>query len=88
MPSWPKDTYSLQDVIDLCVTDGFSVDSQTETSALLMKPKGRFAWGWFIFWWILPVPGFPALIYLIYHYFIKKKRVVELYVAEGKVERR
>ena len=82
----PKETDSLQTRIGWYTMNGYVVESQTETSAQLVAPKGKFSWGWFIFWWFLP--PLPIFAYPIYHYFIKRKRVVELYVAEGKVERR
>ena len=61
------------------------VEFQTETNASLVGPKGEFSAGWFVFWWIIPGPGF--VIYAIYHHFIKsKKQAIELYVKGGKVK--
>ena len=39
----PKDTDSLQAHIGWYATEGYVVESQTETSALLVKPEGVFA---------------------------------------------
>ena len=83
----PKETDSLQTHIALYTTNGYVVESQTEMDALLVKPKGKFSWGWFFIWWFFPL--FPIFLYPIYHFLpIKKKRVADLYVEDGKVRRR
>ena len=51
-----------------------------------MAPKGKFSWGWFISWWFIPGPG--PFFYAVYHFTIKKKRVVDLYLEDGKVKGR
>ena len=79
----PNDTDSLRTHITWYTNNGYVVESQTETSAVLVKPKGNFSWGWYIFW---SIASFPAgiIFYPIYR-FIKSDRVADLGLVGGEV---
>jgi hypothetical protein len=56
-----------------------------QTSAVLVKLKGNFSWGWYIFWSIASFPS-GIIFYPIYR-LIKSDRVADPYVEDGKVKR-
>ena len=78
------DTAALQTQINEYVRKGYVVQSQTETSAQLVKPKG-FSFFWAFLWFLLL--GIGLLIYILY-YLSKKDQTVYLYVENGQVLRR
>ena len=82
--SKPGANDSLQDHINWYVNRGYMVQSQTETSAQLVKPK-RFSLIWALIWTLLILVG--LLIYIFY-YISKKDQTVYLYVEDGKVKSR
>ena len=74
---------ALQAEVSKYVRDGYRVQSQTDTTAQLIKPK-KFSW--LIFLVLLLIVGF-GIIYLIY-YLVKKDKAVYLTVDEfGKVSK-
>lgn len=75
----------LQDHINWYVGQGYIVQSQTAESAQLVKPK-RMSIVWLLAWALLF--GVGALIYLFYHFAMKKGGSVYLYVEDGKVNSR
>ena len=77
----PKDTAPLQAHISWYVREGYVVQSQTETSAQLVKPKS-FSAGWAIFWFL--IFGIGLIIYILY-YMSLKDLTVYLSVEGGKV---
>ncbi len=72
---------ALQNEINDYVRTGFIVQSQTETSAQLLKPK-VFSFVWAFIWFLLL--GVGVLIYIFY-YMSKNDESVYLYVEDGKV---
>ena len=82
--SKPGANDSLQDHINWYVNRGYQVQSQTETSAQLVKPK-RFSLIWALIWTLLVLVG---LIIYIFYYISKKDQTVYLYVEDGKVKSR
>ena len=82
--SKPGANDSLQDHINWYVNRGYMVQSQTETSAQLVKPK-RFSLIWALIWTLLL---FVGLIIYIFYYISKKDQTVYLYVEDGKVKSR
>ena len=46
--SEPKDTDTLEAHVGWYTMQDYVVESQTETDALLVKPKGEFSVGWFM----------------------------------------
>jgi len=77
-------TAALQAQINDYVGRGYVVQSQTETSAQLVKPK-VFSFVWAFLWFLLL--GFGVLIYIFY-YMSKNDKPVYLYVENGRVLRR
>ena len=75
------DTAALQTQINEYARQGYIVQSQTETSAQLVKPKS-FSFLWAFLWFLLL--GIGLLIYIIY-YLSKKDQAVYLYVENGQV---
>ena len=66
------------------VRRGFRVQSRTDTTAQLVKPK-KFSLGWAVIWLLCAV--FPFVVYLLW-YAAKKDEQVYLQVDErGKVKR-
>lgn len=65
--------------------DGYRIQSQTETTAQLVKPKGRFSLMWFLIITILSI-GTLFWLYPLYHIFLKRDTGIYLEVDEfGKV---
>ena len=75
------DTEMLQTQINEYVRKGYHVQSQTETTAQLVKPKS-FSFFWAFLWLLLPF--FGLLTYILY-YMSKKDQTVYLYVENGQV---
>ena len=75
----PTDTAMLQTQINEYVRKGYHVQSQTETTAQLVKPKS-FSFGWAFLWFLLLF--FGLLIYILY-YVSKKDETVYLYIETG-----
>ena len=73
------DTAMLQTQINEYVRKGYHVQSQTGTTAQLVKPKS-FSFGWAFLWFLLL--GFGLLIYILY-YVSKKDETVYLYIETG-----
>ncbi len=74
----------LQREINSYISRGFRVQSQTETTAQLLKPK-RFSLLWAILWFFFF--GVGLLLYLLY-YLSKKDETIYLEIAEsGQVKR-
>lgn len=65
----------LQQRVNELVGQQYRVISQTPTTAQLVKPK-RFSFLWFALWLVLMVA--PALVYVLYHLFLKRERQVYL----------
>ena len=78
------DTAPLQGHITEYVRKGYVVQSQTETSAQLVKPK-VFSFVWSFLWFLLL--GVGVLVYIFY-YMSKKDQTVYLYMEDGKVKSR
>ncbi len=78
------DTAALQTQINEYVRKGYVVQSQTETSAQLVKPK-VFSFVWAFLWFLLL--GVGVLIYIFY-YMSKNDQTVYLSVENGQVLRR
>ena len=75
---------ALQNEINDYVRRGFIVQSQTETSAQLVKPK-VFSFVWAFIWFLLL--GVGVLVYIFY-YMSKNDQTVYLSVEDGKVKSR
>lgn len=81
LASRPKPEDSLQTHIDWYVRQGHRVQSQTETSAQLIKPKVfSFVWA---FLWLLAF-GIGLIVYLLY-YAAKRDKSVYLSIVDGQV---
>ncbi len=78
------DTAALQAQINEYVRKGYVEQSQTETSAQLVKPKS-FSFGWAFLWFLFF--GIGLLVYVLY-YIMKSDGAIYLYVEDGKVLRR
>ena len=78
------DREALQAQINEYARKGYIVQSQTETSAQLVKPK-VFSFVWALLWFLLL--GIGLLIYILY-YLSKNDQTVYLYVENGQVLRR
>ena len=78
------DSAALQTQINEYVSDGYHVQSQTETSAQLLKPK-VFSFVWAFIWFLLL--GVGVLVYIFY-YMSKNDQTVYLYVENGQVLKR
>ena len=78
------ETEALQNQINDYVRKGYVVQSQTETSAQLVKPK-VFSFVWALLWFLLL--GIGVLVYIFY-YMSKKDQTVYLYVEDGNVKSR
>lgn len=81
LASRPRAEDPLQVHIDWYVRQGYRVQSQTETSAQLVKPKA-FSFVWALFWFL--GLGVGVLIYLFY-YAAKRDKTVYLSVTDGVV---
>ena len=75
------DREALQAQINEYARKGYIVQSQTETSAQLVKPK-VFSFVWALLWFLLL--GIGLLIYILY-YLSKNDQTVYLYVENGQV---
>ena len=75
---------ALQNEINDYVGRGVIVQSQTETSAQLIKPK-VFSFVWAFIWFLLL--GVGVLVYIFY-YMSKNDETVYLYVEDGQVKSR
>jgi hypothetical protein len=76
----------LQDEINKYIRRGFTVVSQTDTSAQLIKAK-RFSLFWALFWLILGI-GVGLVIY-IFWYMAKRDKATYITVdGQGRIQRR
>ncbi len=75
------DREALQAQINEYARKGYIVQSQTETSAQLVKPK-VFSFVWALLWFLLL--GVGVLVYIFY-YMSKNDQTVYLYVENGQV---
>jgi len=70
---------ALQGAINRYTGKGWRVVSETDDTAQLIKPK-RFSIMWFLLWLLLAV--LPGVLYLVYHFGVKRDTQMYLRVDE------
>ena len=74
-----KARHKLEKRVQHYVGRGYAVISRTETTAQLVRKK-RFSLLWcFLWFWT------ACIIYLVYHFLLKKDKQVYLYIEDGKI---